>query len=162
HGIDDHLARLARSAEAMDLPEPDLDLWRRAIEAAVAAHDPCDEIVVRFVISRGVEATGTLTAWALASAAPQHTLDERSTGIDVVPRGRGFHTDVASRAPWLLMGAKTLSYAVNMAGTRYAKSHGADEVVFVSSDGAILEAPTSTVVLVRGNTLYTPDPDFGI
>lgn len=162
HGIDDHLVRLARSAQAMDLPEPDPDLWRRAIDAAVDAHDSCDEIVVRFVISRGVEATGKLTAWVLASPVPQHTLDERSTGIDVVLLDRGFDTDVARRAPWLLMGAKTLSYAVNMAGTRYAKSRGADEVIFLSSDGALLEAPTSTVVLISGNTLYTPDPDFGI
>ncbi len=162
HGFDDHMARLARSARTMDLPEPDAGLWRRAVEAAVEAHDACDEIVVRFIISRGVEATGALTAWALAGPAPEHAIAERETGVDVVLLERGYDSDAAQRAPWLLLGAKTLSYAVNMAATRYAKDHGADEVIFTSSDGAILEAPTSTVVAARGDTLLTPDPDFGI
>lgn len=162
HGFDDHMARLARSAKAMDLPEPDVDLWRRAIDAAVAAHDECDEIIVRFIISRGVDATGELTAWALAGPVPEHAIAERETGVDVVLLDRGYGTDLAQRAPWLLLGAKTLSYAVNMAAGRYAEKYGADEVIFTSPDGTILEAPTSTVVAASGNTLYTPDPDFGI
>lgn len=162
HGFDDHLARLARSARAMDLPDPDPELWRRVIKAAVDAHDECDEIVVRFIISRGVEANGTLTAWALASPTPEHSITERSTGVDVVLLDRGYDTGTAERAPWLLLGAKTLSYAINMAAGRYAHAHGADEVIFTSSDGAILESPTSSVVIARGDTLLTPDPAFGI
>ena len=41
--------------------------------------------------------------------------------------------------PWLLPGAKTLSHAVNMAALRHAERHGSGDVVFVSSDGFILE-----------------------
>ena len=53
----------------------------------------------------------------------------------------------AAAMPWLLAGAKTLSYAVNMAALRHAEQHGAGDVVFVSSDDYILEGPRSTVVI---------------
>jgi 4-amino-4-deoxychorismate lyase len=58
-------------------------------------------------------------------------------------------------APWLLGGAKTLSYAVNMASLRWAAEHGAQEVLWVSTDGYALEAPTATLVWLRGGTLCT-------
>ena len=60
------------------------------------------------------------------------------------------------------MGAKTLSYAVNMAATRYAAEQGADDVIFTSSEGRVLEAPRATVVIARGRTLVTPPDDQGI
>ena len=85
---------------------------------------------------------------------------------------RGYDSDVAERAPWLLLGAKTLSYAVNMAALRYARKHGADDVIFTSSDGRVLEGPTSTVLLAHveqtkapaahGPPLITPQLDSGI
>ena len=69
------------------------------------------------------------------------------------------------------MGAKTLSYAVNMAALRHARKQGADDVIFLSSDGRVLEGPTSTVLLAHveesgdGTTvkrLITPQLDSGI
>jgi 4-amino-4-deoxychorismate lyase len=64
------------------------------------------------------------------------------------------------------MGAKTLSYAVNMAALRYAKKLGADDVIFTSSDGIVLEGPTSTVLIAHrdGDTkrLITPTLETGI
>ena len=62
---------------------------------------------------------------------------------------RGIDSQAPERSPWLLTGAKTLSYAVNMAALRYARAHGADDVVFTSADGYLLEGPTSTVLIVR-------------
>ena len=38
----------------------------------------------------------------------------------------------------------------------------ADDVVFVSSDGYLLEGPTSTLILRRGNRIRTPRTDQGI
>ena len=72
---------------------------------------------------------------------------------------RGFSAQAAKSAPWLLAGAKTLSYGVNMAALRYAAANGADDAIFVGSDGAVLEAPTASVVLARGRVLQTPPLD---
>ena len=38
---------------------------------------------------------------------------------------------------------------------RYAHDNGADDVIFVGSDGGVLEAPTATVVAASGDTLVT-------
>src|SRR5699024_12476880 len=67
-----------------------------------------------------------------------------------------------SKAPWLLLGAKTLSYAVNQAAGRYAGAHDADEALFVSHDGIVLEGPTSDLIIRRRDRLLTPDPDAGL
>lgn len=75
---------------------------------------------------------------------------------------RGFSLDLGSRAPWALIGAKTLSYAANMAALRYAKGNGFDDVIFTSAEGNLLEGPTSTLVLVRGDELLTPNPGEGV
>jgi 4-amino-4-deoxychorismate lyase len=62
----------------------------------------------------------------------------------------------------LLGGAKTLSYAVNRAAQRHAAARGADDVVFTSLEGQLLEGPTSTVVWAAGGTLHTPPVETGI
>ena len=68
--------------------------------------------------------------------------------------------------PWLLAGAKTLSYAVNMAALRHAERHGAGDVIFISSEGYVLEGPRSTVVIatdIDGKAaLLTPPPWYPI
>jgi 4-amino-4-deoxychorismate lyase len=71
-------------------------------------------------------------------------------------------TGFRAGAPWLLGGAKTLSYAVNMAAQRHAHRLGADDVVFTSLEGQLLEGPTSTLVWSADGTLHTPPLESGI
>ncbi|WP_261165902.1 aminodeoxychorismate lyase [Microbacterium sp. Marseille-Q6965] len=161
-----HLDRLAHSARLTDLPVPNLAQLRAVVEHA-AAQCPPGEYTVRLLMSRGVQHGGPgqgihgPTAWLTAAQAPDSTA-ARERGIRVVTLDRGYDSGAAARAPWLLLGAKTLSYAVNMAALREAKRRGADDAVFVTSDGYVLEAPTATVIIRRGDAFLTPEPTGGI
>ncbi|WP_210480680.1 aminotransferase class IV [Naasia sp. SYSU D00948] len=156
-----HLVRFARSAAALELSEPDLDAWEAAVRAAAAAIDPVPEAFVKTILTRGVEGEGRPTGWAYAAPADDFTAARRD-GIRVVLLDRGYRHDVAQTSPWLLQGAKTLSYAVNRAVLREARRRDADDVVFVSSDGYLLEGSTSSLLLRVGDRLVTPGVDLGI
>lgn len=155
-----HLERLAHSAEICDLPAPNLAQWRQAIAVAEAECGP-GEHVIKLILSRGVEHGPAPTAWVTASPAADFTT-ARTEGVAVVTLDRGIDSGAPARAPWLLLGAKTLSYAVNMAAIREARGRGADDAVFVSSDGILLEAPTASLVLRIGDRFVTPEPGAGI
>lgn len=158
--VEAHLERLAHSARLCDLPLPHLGQWRQAVARAAASCGP-GEAVIKLILSRGVEHGPTPTAWVTVAAAADFT-GARTHGIRVVTLDRGYAIDVPARAPWLLLGAKTLSYAVNMAAIREAKRRGADDAVFLSSDGFVLEAPTASLIIRRGDTFVTPAPNAGI
>jgi 4-amino-4-deoxychorismate lyase len=161
-----HLDRLAASAETMDLIIPPASAWERAIATAIAEHPPAGELVVKLLVTRGIEGTDSPTAWVQAGLPGTSGREQRESGIDVLLLDRGYDSSVAERAPWLLLGAKTLSYAVNMAALRYARKHGADDVIFTSSNGRVLEGPTSTVLIATvrdgARILTTPLLESGI
>ncbi|MGP6172301.1 aminodeoxychorismate lyase [Microbacterium sp. A196] len=155
-----HLERLANSARICDLPEPNLEQWRQAIVVAAAAC-PAGEWVIKLILSRGLEHGPTPTAWVTAAPASDFST-VRANGVKVITLDRGYPLDVAERAPWLLLGAKTLSYAVNMASLREAHRRGADDAIFLSSDGYVLEAPTASLILRFDDRFVTPAPTGGI
>ncbi|MFT4305338.1 MAG: aminodeoxychorismate lyase [Microbacterium sp.] len=158
--VDAHLQRLAHSARLCDLPAPHLAQWRQAI-AAAAQTCPAGECVIRLILSRGVEHGPAPTAWITVAEAPDNRA-AREHGVRVVTLDRGYDSGASARAPWLLLGAKTLSYATNMAAIREARRRGADDAVFISGDGMLLEGPTSSLVLRLGDRFVTPAPGAGI
>lgn len=156
-----HLERLAHSAAICDLPAPNLAQWREAI-AIAAEHCPeHGEAVIKLILSRGVEHGPAPTAWVTSAEAADFS-GVRERGIRVVTLDRGYGIDTPAQAPWLLLGAKTLSYAVNMAAIREARRRGADDAIFVTSDGFVLEAPTASLILRHGDRFVTPAPNGGI
>ena len=159
--LEHHLRRFVASARALELPAPDVDVWREAILAVIRELTPTPEAYVKTVLTRGVEGDGRPTGWAYATHSADFTL-QRTEGVRVVLLDRGYRHDVEQTSPWLLAGAKTLSYAVNRSVLLEAHRRDADDVIFVSSDGFVLEGPTSTVVYRRGDTLFTPGTGLGI
>lgn len=167
--LESHLRRLAHSAAMLDLPAPDPDAWRRAVDAAVGrwAAQTLDEGALRLVYSRGRESGSGPTGYLTVSALPQRVRTSRTDGVTAVLLDRGLPATGVQTMPWLLAGAKTLSYAMNMAALRHAASHGADDVIFVSSDGYVLEGPRSTVVIAIAGAdgrpcFLTPPPWYPI
>jgi 4-amino-4-deoxychorismate lyase len=170
--VESHLRRLAGSAKSLQLPAPDLTAWRSAIDIAARSwvSETDDEAALRLVYTRGRESGSPPTAYVSVSPLPARIAAARRDGVSAVSLDRGLPVAGADAMPWLLAGAKTLSYAVNMAALRHAAGQGADDVVFVSSDGFILEGPRSTVVIAtdrvdgaEGQTcLLTPPPWYPI
>ncbi|EFG77766.1 aminotransferase, class IV [Mycobacterium parascrofulaceum ATCC BAA-614] len=170
--VESHLQRLTQSARLMDLPEPDLPSWRSAIDVATRewVAGTADEGAMRLIYSRGREGGTTPTTYVMVNAVPERVTAVRREGLAAVTLDRGLPAAGADAMPWLLAGAKTLSYAVNMAALRHAARRGAGDVIFVSSDGYILEGPRSTVVIATdhedaagGNPcLLTPPPWYPI
>ena len=115
--VEAHLRRFARSAAALDLPEPDLDAWRTAIGTVAAALAGHAEAAIKTIYTRGIEGDGRPTGWAHGFVSSDFAA-ARLSGLRVVTLDRGYRHDVADTAPWLLQGAKTLSYAVNTAALR--------------------------------------------
>jgi 4-amino-4-deoxychorismate lyase len=159
--VEPHISRLINSAQICDLPVPNPAQWRAAIAYAVARIPGEGELALKFVLSRGVEHGPAPTAWLHATRAADFTA-VRSTGIRVITLDRGYPRGVAEQAPWLLMGAKTLSYAVNMAALREAKRRGADDTIFLTHDGYVMEGPTSSVILRIAGRYVTPAPSGAI
>jgi branched-chain amino acid aminotransferase len=133
--LDDHLARMARSAANLRLPF-DQDLMRSEVEALLEAAQPGDE-KIRLVVTRGGRRIAILeplpkplpsAALACIEFAPVRTLD----------------------------GVKSLSYAANMLAGRLAQEEGADEALLTTPHGRLLEGPTSAFFCVLEGELVTP------
>lgn len=152
HFVEAHLARLARSAQrlAIELPPG----WARLVEVAVGAYRRPDG-VLRLTCSKGPPG-GVPVGFALVSEVPADTIRGREEGVRAITLTLGVTAGVRATSPWLLGGVKATSYAVNMASLRHAQAEGADDVVWVSTDGEVLEAPTSTVAWVKDGILVTP------
>jgi 4-amino-4-deoxychorismate lyase len=166
--LESHLGRLTQSARMMDLPEPDLSRWRAAVGIATAAWTDRGggEGVLRLIYSRGRESGSAPTAFAMIGAVAGRVAAARADGVAAVTLARSLPAEAGSDMPWLLAGAKTLSYAVNMAALRHAERQGAGDVIFISSEGSVLEGPRSTVVIataIDGRLgLLTPPPWYPI
>jgi 4-amino-4-deoxychorismate lyase len=132
-----HLQRLARSAALLDLPLPDID---------VGSPSCSPEGALRIIATRE-------SVHVSISPLSPSILRERRSGI------RLLSAVVGDQPPWSLAAAKSLSYASNFAARRWAARHHADDVVLVSSSGYVLEASTSSIVWLSGDTLCTVPPD---
>ena len=167
--VEAHLGRLVHSAKLLELPAPDLTSWRRAIDQAAQlwTSQTNDEAAMRLVYSRGRESGSAPTAYVTVNPVTDRIVTVRREGLAAVTLPRELPSAGVEDMPWLLAGSKTLSYAINMAALRHADRHGAGDVIFVSTDGYILEGPRSTVVIAAdgddGNVcLLTPPPWYPI
>jgi 4-amino-4-deoxychorismate lyase len=150
-----HLDRMARSAARLGIAPPARAELEELAGQACAAWPAGEEGALRLVCTRGPESGGPPTFYATLAPVPAGHRAARSTGVSVLTASLGVPAFARPAAPWLLGGAKTLSYAVNMASLRWAAERGADDVLWVSVDGYALEAPTATLVWLAEGVLCT-------
>ena len=159
--LDPHLHRLKTSALILDLPEPDVAELRQIVTDTAQSVGE-GEYSLKLVLTRGGPGTeGRPAAWIILSDMPDYRT-VRTEGLPVITLNKGYHSSLVAKEPWLLFGAKHLSYAQHMAALREAQRRDAEEVIFTTTDGLLLEGPTSTLIVRHGNRLLTPDPKLGI
>jgi branched-chain amino acid aminotransferase len=132
--LDDHIARLERSAASLQL-EFDRTALRAEIAALLEAAGPLDS-QLRLIVTRGgrrIAATENI---------PRHGETIRIASVIYQPTV-------------ILNGVKSLSYGANMLATRLAKEQGAEEALLVRPDGIVLEPPTSSIFWVADGALRT-------
>lgn len=159
--LEEHLARLAASAERIGLPRVTAreleELAIRALEAAGAA-----DAVLRLYWTAGREGADRATTVALVSTLPRDLEERRARGLRLISLSLGIAPALRASAPWLLGGVKSTSYAVNMAAEAEARQRGADDAVFLASDDSVLEGPVTNIWWRYGERLYTPALALGI
>ena len=147
-GLAEHLARLARSAEALDIalpPIPYIGEWTR--RAAAEQGDG----VIRIYVSAG---EGETSVYVFSAPVPDIIQEYR-----LYPLAAPWHPAGAS---WELAGVKTLSYAPNMAATRTSQAAGYHDALLLSRDGTVLEGPTSAILWVVDGVIETASLDLGL
>jgi len=152
-----HLDRFERSARALDLPRPDRDAWTALAEEVCTELADGQEAALRLLLTRGTPGGGP-TGLATLRPVAAEIVTQRATGVDVVTLDRGTALAAHAAAPWLLGGAKTLSYAVNTAALREAARRGAQDVLFTTPAGEVLEGPTATALWLADSELRTVPP----
>ncbi|MEA4944281.1 MAG: aminodeoxychorismate lyase [Propionicimonas sp.] len=154
HYLEEHLARLARSAAALQIEAPATASWHELVTTSLAAWNTPGEAILKFVLTRGLEsAPSAPVGYLTITQSPDHAAARR--GVTAMTLDRGLRSDAFTEAPWLLGGVKTISYAVNVAARREAANRGVDEAIFRSSDGFLLEGPTSGLVIAADDRLWT-------
>lgn len=159
--LSEHLDRLASSAARIELPPVEKsELEQLAAIALAAAGVP--DCVLRVYWTGGREGAESAEALALVSPLPGGYDELRSRGLRVISLQLAVDARLRATSPWLLGGVKSTSYAVNMAAEAEARRRGADDAVFVASDGTVLEGPVTNVWWREGDLLLTPALELGI
>lgn len=163
--VDEHLTRLEGSARLLGMDPLPADDWRQLTAEALAAWARLGgpEAVCKFIHTRGQEtvpggALGFITITELSAG--RIAARESATAVTL---SSGRTADALNEAPWLLGGAKTLSYGTNLAYVREAHRRGFTDPVLVSTDGFVLEGPQSGILVLKDGLLFsTPVGSTGI
>jgi 4-amino-4-deoxychorismate lyase len=155
-----HLERLTRSAAVLGLEPPDTPAMTGLVQESLAPlHDV--DAVLRVVWTAGADASDPV-GFVLVTALPEGLERTRAAGIELRSLQLAIGATARRVSPWLLPGVKSTSYAVNMAAQTEARRRGADDALFLSLEGIVLEGPTSNVWFVDAGVLHTPALDLGI
>lgn len=158
-----HLARLRAGAAAIDLPLPPDAALVELLHAVSAGWPAQTEGALRLVCTRGPEGGGPPTVYATLGEVPASARLARRNGVTVATLPLGVAARSRPELGWLPSGVKSTSYALSTAARRWAQRTGVDDVLWVSTDGYVLEGPTANVVWLSGGTLRTvPAAQTGI
>jgi branched-chain amino acid aminotransferase len=159
--LDAHLARLERSAAAIELELPYARDALRAATDAVIAHSGAADGYIRLLVTRGegdlgLDPRSCKGATTILAAAPIKFFDDTSAGVAVIVAStRQASADVVDPR------IKSFNYLNRLLARLEAIRAGADEAIMLNQRGHIAEGTTDNVFLVRDGVLVTPPASDG-
>jgi branched-chain amino acid aminotransferase len=164
-GLEEHVARLARSAARLKIrmPMDEAAVCARVEEAFAAARtSPADDGYARVMLTRGTAALGLDVDLAKAPRLvilvepllPALAYDQGIRAV-TVPTLRAIDGTTAA-------GAKVTNYLAALLALSEAKAQGAQEALLLDAKGRVVEGTTSNVFVVKGGVIRTPPEDVGL
>ncbi len=158
--IEQHLARLARSLDAIAIAPPyTASEWRERIAALVSGFERSHGVRDQFVyvqVTRGVAKRAHVfpkgarpTVFMMTSPLVLPTADVRANGVAAV---------TAADNRWLRCDIKSTSLLGNVLMAEHAAAHGALETILFR-DGHLTEGSSSNVWVVKSGRLLAPPKD---
>ena len=151
--LDRHLARLEGSLRTLSIPVPsELREW---VDAALQAAP--EDASVRLTVSRGVAAGGVTAPTDPAPTVVVTVAPPPVFGAAIYDAGLRGHVASGRRNEFsMTAGLKTLAYTDSVAALIEARNAGAEEVLFLDTEGHCSEASASNLFAVIGGRLATP------
>lgn len=149
--LEEHLERLSRSAQVIDL---DLPCTREEIADVVReiiARNPYQHAAVRMLVTGGESEDGVMAVGRPKLIVMIGPLGER----DMQRFARGY-TLLTSRLQREVPEAKTSNYTAAVRALKEVARRGADDALFVNEQGHVQEGTRSNFFIFRGDTLVTP------
>lgn len=162
--LEEHLARLAASAQAIGLVLPVSLSTLTADVLGVMRSAGNDESYVRIVVTRGRGPLGLDPAGAGPATrivivarleAPPPELHRDGIAVALVPGAPP--TDLGD-----VRGVKGLGYLGSVVARRAAEARGAADAIFVGPCGELSDATAANVFVVRAGVVLTPPTSLGI
>ncbi|EFH88470.1 aminotransferase class IV [Ktedonobacter racemifer] len=149
--LDEHLRRLYRSAELIELDIPYTseeiaNVVREAIERNRYTHASLRLLVTGGTSEDGVFPSGKPVLAVLVTPLPERDMQRFERGIKVI----------TTRMEREMPEAKTSSYLAAMRALKEAQRRGASDALYVNAVGHVLEGTRSNFFVFRGDTLITP------
>jgi len=163
--LDRHLARLRQGLSALEIPVPsELDNWLLgALRTEDVRPGGAPDASLRMTVTRGVGPAGVgvpvdARPTVIVTVSPMPTFS-----ASVYVNGLTLHVASGRRNERAMTaGLKTLAYTDAVAGLLEARRAGADEALFLDTEGHCSEATASNLFVWSGSSLMTPPISCGV
>lgn len=162
--LERHLRRLQKGAAQIGIPfEGDHEAWRRVMGELLRRNGlRAGDSSLRLTLTRGADPLGSLlpphtppspTLLLVAKPLDAEISERQQVGIGAIALRWG--------SPFNPLGIKSLNYLYHALAMAQARQEGAQEALFVATDGSVVEGATSNLFSVSKGILTTPPEKSG-
>jgi branched-chain amino acid aminotransferase len=158
--LEAHRARLSHALATLEIPEPaPLEQW---IQLAVGAVGDLIDASVRVTVTRGVGPSGVAPPVDAQPTVVVTVAPVPDVPTQVYEQGLRAHVATGRRNERsMTAGLKVTAYADAVAAWLEARRAGADEAIFLDTEGHCSEAAASNLFVLVGGRLLTPPTSCG-